>query len=216
MLSLKTVFVLIVCLFAAGCNLWWDQRSNEPITLSKPKSASLAKNAVLQAPKWSVGDTWKYSDGYSITVSKTLADGRTMFNRADNSHWFTRRGFFREEYQTDKVRRLVVYRAPNPLKLFPANHQKQVSFIREYMRNDKLVRHRTSWQMEKREKITVPAGTFDTWVLVWRSNGLDSNWRGYERWYYSPAVKNYVRLEYKYGDSAGGSRVLMSFDLTDK
>ena len=213
MRTLKTIFAIIVCLTTVSCNIWWDKQSNEPITLASPKSGSLKKNAELQVPKWLVGDTWKYSDGYSITITKILPDGRTMFNRDDNSHWFTRRGFFREEYQTEKIHRLVVYRAPDPLKLFPAKHQNQVSFIREYMRNDKLVRHRTSWQIEKREKITVPAGTFDTWVLVWRSNGMDSNWRGYERWYYSPAVRNYVRLEYKYGDAPGGSRVLMSFDV---
>jgi len=204
--------IALIAILATGCKSF-EFGDDEPAKLAKPQVAKLEPKDLLSVPSWSVGDTWKYSDGYELSVTKTIPDGRTVFQRQDNSNWFTRRGFFREEAKSERVHRHVVYRAPNPLKLFPANHGKPVSFIREYMRNDKLIRHRTSWQIEGRETITVPAGTFDTWVLVWRSDGLDSNWRGYERWYYSPAVRNYVRMEYKYGEAPDGSRVLMSFNV---
>ena len=59
--------------------------------------------------------------------------------------------------------------------------------------------HASSWTVEGRETITVPAGTFDCWLIVWRTRSLRSDWTGFERWWYSPQAQNYVRMEYKYG-----------------
>jgi hypothetical protein len=69
--------------------------------------------------------------------------------------------------------------------------------------------------VEGREEITTPAGTFNAWIIVWRSRSLDSTWTGFERWWYAPAVSNYVRMEYKYGDTPPRSRVLMRYRLSD-
>jgi hypothetical protein len=73
--------------------------------------------------------------------------------------------------------------------------------------------HASSWSVEGRETITVPAGTFDCWLIVWRSRSLRSDWTGFERWWYSPQAQNYVRMEYKYGPDAEGSRVLMRYQI---
>ncbi len=102
------------------------------------------------------------------------------------------------------------------MSLLTSGVNKPVTYIREYMRNGELVRHRTSWLIEGKEKIAVPAGTFDTWVIVMRTQSLTSNWRGFERWYYSPEVNHYVRMEYKYGEAPDGSRVLMNYKLLKK
>jgi hypothetical protein len=50
-------------------------------------------------------------------------------------------------------------------------------------------------------------------VIVWRTRSLRSDWTGFERWWYSPDVQNYVRMEFKYGSEADGSRVLMNYRL---
>jgi hypothetical protein len=42
---------------------------------------------------------------------------------------------------------------------------------------------------------------------------MKSDWTGFERWWYSPQVQNYVRVEYKYGPEEAGSRVLMRYNL---
>jgi hypothetical protein len=73
--------------------------------------------------------------------------------------------------------------------------------------------HASSWSVEGRETITVPAGTFDCWIIVWRSRSLRSDWTGFERWWYSPQAQNYVRMEYKYGPDSEGSRVLMRYQI---
>lgn len=88
-----------------------------------------------------------------------------------------------------------------------------LTFRREYLSNGKLVVHASSWSVEGRERITVPAGTFDCWVIVWRERSLRSNWTGFERWWYSPETQQYVRMEYKYGDQEPASRVLMRYRL---
>src|SRR5207248_2444628 len=41
------------------------------------------------------------------------------------------------------------------------------------------------------------------------------NWTGFERWWYSPEVQQYVRLEYKYGAGDTASRVLMRYHLAE-
>jgi hypothetical protein len=45
-----------------------------------------------------------------------------------------------------------------------------------------------------------------------RARSLTDDWTGFERWWYSPQVKNYVRMEYQYG-SVTGSRVLTHYTL---
>ena len=49
-----------------------------------------------------------------------------------------------------------------------------------------------------------------------RTRSLKTDWTGYERWWYSPKAKNYVRMEYKYGESPESSRVLMSYSLAEE
>ena len=64
-----------------------------------------------------------------------------------------------------------------------------------------------------REVVTVPAGQFDCVVLVMRARSLSGDWTGYERWWFSPQAQGYVRMEYRYGPDAEGSRVLMTYAL---
>ncbi|MBF0459886.1 MAG: hypothetical protein HQL87_00670 [Magnetococcales bacterium] len=164
-----------------------------------------------QFPPWQLGSTWEYSDGYTLQVTET--DGRTAtLKRTDrSSDWFKREGFFKMDSQEEGVRRQVVYQSPNPATLFPLAMGKTVSFAREYLIDKKLYVHQTSWSVVGRETIEVPAGKFDCWVLVWNTRSQKSNWSGYEKWWYSPEVGNYVRLEYRYGKAPDSSRVLMRY-----
>ena len=212
---LKTVggFVGAVML-VAGCEYFEAPKPsvvmNTPaVTSAKPKPAS-----TIPLPTYVVDSEWRYSDGYAIRVTEVLDKGKAKFVRTDvEEQWFIRNAIFKEESQSRNVHRLVVYQTADPMVLFSAKTNQPVVYIREYMRNGELVRHRTSWVIEGREKITVPAGTFDTWVLVMRTQSLTSNWRGYERWYYSPEINGYARLEFKYGEAPDGARVLMSYKL---
>ena len=212
---LKTVVGFVgAAMLVAGCEysgaLKPSVAMNTPaVTSAKPKPAS-----TLTPPTYVVGNEWKYSDGYAIRVTEVIDKGKAKFVRTDvEEQWFIRKAIFKEESQSRKVHRLVVYQTADPMALFSAKTNQPIVYIREYMRNGELVRHRTSWVIEGREKITVPAGTFDTWVLVMRTQSLTSNWRGYERWYYSPKINGYARLEFKYGEAPDGARVLMSYKL---
>lgn len=189
------------------------QAMSQAVQAAKPL-APVAPSALLPVPQWTVGDTWTYSDGYALQVTSVPSLGVAAFQRLDDDgQWFVRRGFFREDAQSAKVRRKVVYRTDDPMRLFAARINEPVTYIREYLRDGELVRHRTSWVIEGKEIVAVPAGTFETWVVVMRTESLDSNWRAFERWYYNPEVRNYVRMEFKYGENPDGSRVLMSYQL---
>ena len=172
-----------------------------------------APAAFVPAPHWRVGSSWEYSDGYAIQVAPSQ-DGATVFQRVDApGQWFSMRGFLRQDAGSRSQKRQTIYRTVTPDAGDELSSSQPLTFQREYLSDDKLMVHATSWSVEGRQQITVPAGTFDCWVIVWRARSLKSDWTGFERWWYSPDVQQYVRIEYKYGNGPTASRVLMRYRL---
>jgi hypothetical protein len=188
--------------------------SGPSVTAAESRAAKGAKTeTIVHAPKWLVGSEWKYSDGYGLKVTEVAGDVTAFALTHISDRWLSRRGFLREASQSGTALRRVVYRTVKPEAGKSLTVGRPLVFHREYIANDTLRVHVTSWTVEGRETIVVPAGKFDTWLLVMRTRSLKTDWTGYERWWYSPKAKNYVRMEYKYGDAPESSRVLMSFSL---
>ncbi len=200
----------VLVLSAAGA---LAQETEFPVITITPQAAAEPSLEVLPAPQWREGSEWRYSDGYNIRVSST--NGLlTVFERLDApGQWFSRFGFLRQDSVGPDGIRQSIYRTISPYEGTELSLERPLTFQREYLKNGETVVHATSWSVEGRDQITVPAGTFDCWVIVWRTRSLDSNWTGFERWWYSPEARNYVRMEYKYGAMAAQSRVLMHYDL---
>lgn len=176
-------------------------------------AAPVPANSVVQAPNWSAGSEWHYSDGYAVKVASVSPKG-TLFQRLDApGQSFMRDGFIRTDSTSATATRKAIYRTVPDNAGQSLSAAKPLTFQREYLNNGKLMVHASSWTVEGRETITVPAGTFDCWVIVWRTRSLRSDWTGFERWWYSPDAQNYVRMEFKYGSEADGSRVLMNYRL---
>ena len=169
--------------------------------------------AQVEIPDWLVGDTWRYSDGYALAVEKI--DGPvTLFHRLDQpGQWFSRNGFLREAAQSATAHRQVVYRSIDPRDLHILQKDRPVVFTRETISNGQQRVHATSWQLEGRERIRVPAGEFDCYVIVMRTRNPLTKWTAFERWWYSPKLRHYVRLEYRYGPQPIGSRVLTEYAI---
>ncbi|PCI40846.1 MAG: hypothetical protein COB46_05960 [Rhodospirillaceae bacterium] len=215
---LKTVLnklpaALVMATVLAGCVQTTPTPSNKPVLAPAPTAPQPPKVVMdLQPPVWKKDHTWVYSDGYALQVEKVFPNGNAKLVRLDvPKTWVVRKAIFKQESSNPRAHRLVVFRTLDPMTLFKVQAGQSIHFIREYTKNKKLIRHKTSWTIEGKEQISVPAGTFDTWVIVMRTESLDTNWVGFERWWYSADVNNYVRMEYKYGDSQASSRVLMSY-----
>jgi len=176
-------------------------------------AAPVPPNSVVNAPAWSAGSEWHYSDGYAVKVASVSPKG-ALFQRLDApGQSFVRDGFIRTDSISATATRKAIYRTVPNGSGQSLSAAKPLTFQREYLNNGKLMVHASSWTVEGRETITVPAGTFDCWVIVWRTRSLRSDWTGFERWWYSPDAQNYVRMEFKYGSEADGSRVLMNYRL---
>jgi hypothetical protein len=176
-------------------------------------AAPVPANGVVKAPDWSAGSEWHYSDGYAVKVASVSPKG-ALFQRLDApGQSFMRDGFIRTDSTSATATRKAIYRTVPDNAGQSLSAAKPLTFQREYLNNGKLMVHASSWTVEGRETITVPAGTFDCWVIVWRTRSLRSDWTGFERWWYSPDVQNYVRMEFKYGSESDGSRVLMNYRL---
>jgi hypothetical protein len=177
------------------------------------QAAPVPVGTVVKAPDWVPGSEWYYSDGYGLKVTSLSPQG-VVFDRLDApGQWFSRQGFIRKDSASETATRNAIYRTIPDAAAFSLTAGTPLTFQREYLSNGKLLVHASSWAVEGRETITVPAGTFDCWVIVWRTRSLRSDWTGYERWWYSPTAQNYVRMEFKYGQSPDGSRVLMRYRL---
>jgi hypothetical protein len=171
----------------------------------------VAATDAVPAPQWRTGSSWEYSDGYQLRVG-SVANGTAVFERLDApGQWFSMRGFLRQDAASATAKRQTVYRTVPPGAGDSLSAAAPLTFQREYLSNSQLIVHATSWTVEGRETITVPAGTFDCWIIVWRARSLKGNWTGFERWWYSPEAQLYVRMEYKYGNVPTASRVLMHY-----
>lgn len=176
---------------------------------------------------WREGEWWKYDDGYFIQVSHVdKKTGVTDFSRLDVAKpaksWIKRLGFFKEEsLSPNGIRRRVLFRSQDPIPaIYPLKIGNEARFRREFEvwedsngRNKDVTKHthETSWRVVERTRIEVPAGRFTCWVLEWRSHNPATGWFGFERWYFSMEAKNYVRMEYKYGNHPSGARVLLEY-----
>ncbi|MEO5369646.1 MAG: DUF3108 domain-containing protein [Magnetococcus sp. DMHC-1] len=167
-----------------------------------------------QAPQWRVGDEWTYSDGYALRVAEVDGEAATLQRLDQPGQWVKRKGLFKLESQDAGAHRQTVFRGNgDPAGIFPLELGKKVEFTREYMADKQLRVHDSLWVVEGRQTIEVPAGTFDCWVLTMTTKSRNSDWQSVERWWYSPEIKHYVRLEYRYGNTPASSRVLMRYDV---
>lgn len=173
-----------------------------------------ASNLKLTPPRYQVGDEWQYSDGYGMRVASVNGD-IARFDRLDApGQWFTRRGIFREQAQSQSGLRNVVFRSGDIDEFYKLPFGQPIVFTREYTRNGEMIRHNTSYVIEGVTKVTVPAGTFEAFIIVMRTRSLTGSWTGFERIWYAPALRNYVRMEYRYGDMPDQSRVLVNYRLS--
>lgn len=209
---MPATLVVVVLGLLTGCAGGGSGTATAPNEAPEAAPASVAVPAATgpSRPEWRLGDEWVWSDGYALKVS-AIKGRRTTFERMDaEEQWHERDGLFWTGSKSATSTRQLVYRSADPSSLYPLAVGKEVIFEREYLSNGDLRRHRTSWVVEGRQRIEVPAGTFDTWIITRRTRSIISDWSGYERWFYAPAVGHYARLEYQYGDGSPGVRVLMS------
>lgn len=93
-------------------------------------------------------------------------------------------------------------------QLFPLQIGKAVSFTRRWAGQA----WRDRIEVIGTERVSVPAGTFDTFVLLRVSEQLDSDWRAEQRTWYAPALGWVVKFE-GYNNKGSGERwQAVSFD----
>lgn len=196
----------------AGCVV--QQQALEGPVLQAAARAEPAAAATLSvtAPNWRVGDRWVYSDEYGLTVTETEG-GVTRFSRLDDpEQWISRRGFLRQDAQSATTKRSVVFRSIAASDAAMLRADRPLVFTREFTANGKTRVHTTSWLVEGKERVSVPAGDFESTVIVMRTRNPETGWTAFERWWYAPRVRNYVRMEYRYGEGPVSSRVLTEFE----
>jgi len=93
-------------------------------------------------------------------------------------------------------------------QLFPLQVGKAVSFTRRWAGQA----WRDRIEVQTTERITVPAGTFDTFVLLRVSEQENSDWRAEQRTWYAPDLGWVVKFEGYNNKGAGERWQAVSFD----
>ena len=200
------LFCLAVMLLLGACSF-------HPGSEARQQAAPLSGTLVVHAPNWKPGSQWEYDDGYGLKVTRTDGELATFQRLDDPQQWVVRRGFLREDAQSATTfRKLLFENLPvgNGLVL---SSRAPVTYQREYQAGNVRHSHVTSWAVEGRETVKVPAGDFDCVILVMRTRNLSDGWSGFERWWFSPRAQHYVRLDFRYGNAPEGSRVLTRYRL---
>lgn len=86
-------------------------------------------------------------------------------------------------------------------RLFPLQKGKAVSFTRRWAGQA----WRDRIEVLGTERVTVPAGTFDTYVLLRRSELVGKDWRAEQRTWYAPELGWVVKFE-GYNNAGAGER----------
>ncbi|MGD1879309.1 MAG: hypothetical protein ACFB13_17620 [Kiloniellaceae bacterium] len=93
-------------------------------------------------------------------------------------------------------------------QLFPLQVGKVVAFTRRWAG----AAWRDRIEVLGVERVTVPAGSFDTFVLLRRSEQVDSEWRAEQRVWYAPELGWVVKFEGYNNKGAGERWQAVSFD----
>mgnify|MGYP007017144063 CR=1 FL=1 len=168
-------------------------------------------------PTYDVGEAFTYDDGRTDVV---------IARRGDKVTWRTGNGviqkgyrnflipFFEWQNRTSRSRSQITAK---PNMLWPLATGKEQSFeVKQTVTsNDGLTSNEfeQSWQcvVEGTEKITVPAGTFDTYrISCFRYLPGTSFWRQTRTFNYAPAVGHYVMREDTYASLPSRRRELVS------
>lgn len=188
-------------------------------TMNQPNDTALAADVSaagvrVRAPNWQPGSEWHYNDGYGLKVIQAGGDVTTFQRIDDPAQWITRRDFLREDAQSSTVLRKVLFEGLPPGAGAVLSGDAPITYRREYMAGNVQRTHVTSWTVEGRATVKVPAGEFDCVILTMRTRNTDDGWTGFERWWYSAKAQNFVRMEYRYGSNPAGSRVLTDYRLS--
>lgn len=202
----KNILAALLALALTGCG-------GEFASVGAPGAFAPVRADSVPAPAWSVGSEWLYSDGYGLKVTRVEGSVTTFQRLDDPTQWVTRRGFLREDAQSGTTLRKLLYENLPQGAGLSLSTKAPLVYRREYMSGSAQRAHATSWTVDGRETVKVPAGEFDCIVLTMRTRNVEDGWTGYERWWFSPVAQNYVRLEYRYGPESSGSRVLTHYRL---
>ncbi|WP_130470864.1 hypothetical protein [Candidatus Magnetaquicoccus inordinatus] len=182
-------------------------------TLSADRGAEFDAEEGSYRPDWKVGEAWHYDDGYAVAVAAQEGDKTTFVRLDQKGECYKRQGFLLTDSYVEDVLRTNKSITPQAsgkvdgrLRLTPGY---LLNFTREFTANGVARKHRSLFKVEGEEEILVPAGRFKTYVIVWNTINPVSGWEGFEKWWYSVDLKHYIRMEYRYGLTAAGSRVLV-------
>lgn len=152
-------------------------------------------------PSYRPGTRFDYTGG---RVERVVAveDSRILWEREDGDRYTMARNFILPRLQAEQPRTLLSHRVfDDPDAIWPLEVGRSTVFRterRETRRSSNETRSRIlTYECEVAEtrRLTVPAGTFDTFRIVCTRYRANGRWALLRTWYYAPSLGHYVRRE---------------------
>ena len=189
------LILLLIGIFAtfSGCSTHLPKPVNDSVS-QKLSPASL--------PMYSPGEYFILDNSFGMTVA-SVKGGLVAWKYSNNATGEGYNDFLIPLIRSERVgQRTETVSSVSRTDLWPLDNNKEAKFetIQTIFTTDaSLTREvRRTWNciVEGTARVTVPAGTFDTFVVRCdRFSGTDRGWRGSDRYYYSPDLNHYVMLE---------------------
>lgn len=166
------------------------------LTLMLP--SGVTADSTASAPKYKAGETWEY-----------VAEVDRSGSRVSSSRRFSS-GVYHVTIKEDGTveidplfaeGRPTVYDPKGEKKWFEFPLQVGNKWSATYWRSSMRRNENATVTVETEEKVSTPAGSFDTYKLIW-----DEGWRVITYWY-SPKTKSVVKIDSKQFDRSAGTVV---------
>jgi hypothetical protein len=172
---------------------------------------------LAERPTWEVNDSWTYagrraSGPYTLTrkvVREGLFEGYPAYevDAGDTHYWFTKRLGYLARLNGDKVVRRAI--PPEDFQ-WPLQVGKQWSSTFTWIESGEPERRSTVtgiWAVEAYEEVKTPAGTFKAFKVSRREVQSGAS----QEFWYSPAVKGWVKLRVRGGPEGDYEEELTSY-----
>ncbi len=204
------LFTVGLIIAAGGC-----QTGKQPMMNTYSDDLELSEAAL---PDYSVGEFFSYDDGTTAVVTAT-SNGQITWHYNNGATSTGYRNFILPALSWTSANRFSKASTTAPVDmLWPLAIGNQGQFETHQIlskKNQIASTERTrKWScvVEGTQRVSVPAGTFDTYVIVCQRRSSSSNsWRATRRYYYAPDLGHYVIREDKFRSRPDKIRKLVTY-----
>ena len=207
---LAILITVVLIIVTGGC-----QTGQQSMIKTDSDMLELSEAAL---PNYSVGEYFAFDDGTTAVVT-AVSNGQVTWGYNNGATSTGYRNFILPALTWTSANRHSKATSTAPADLLwplATGNQGQYATHQVISKNDRIesteLSRKWACAVEGTKRVSVPAGTFDTYVIVCRRySSTDNSWRATRRYYYAPELGYYVVREDKFRSRSDSTRKLVTY-----